>query len=129
VTIPRSDWDLCRRYKATLIQRIEDVKLCTSDGKRVRDKKNQCVGELAGKTFEARRCALELEPTKAALVLARDKIKRRKPATFWASVGTLAASLAWASVELFAGERPELVKMAVPIATGLAGGVLLLFTW
>ena len=106
VTIPSTDWTLCRQYKETLKARISDLNSCTTQGIDARTRKDQCVGELSGKRTELRECRLEANGYQLRAELLED----RSPWFFWLSVGAFTASTILLSVETLGGS-PELHKV------------------
>jgi hypothetical protein len=127
VTIPEEDWILCQRYKSTLETRTKKLKTCGEQGIEVRRKRDQCVGELSGKTSGLKECSEVSSSYRLELELLKEGNRTRRSASFWISVGAGIVSTGVIALELFGGDSPEVSKL---VATGSALAFsIALFAW
>ena len=129
VTIPTSDWSLCKQYKATLEQRVQDLTQCAQDGIAVRTAKDQCVGELKARQADNAFCQSDLIAEKARTAVLEEKRDSAKGWLFWASGGALAASGGALLVEVLAGDRPETEKAIALGSVAALSSALLVFNF
>jgi hypothetical protein len=129
VTIPDSDWTLCKRYKVTLEKRSKDLKDCASQGISVRQKRDQCVGELSGRITDGKVCARSLGEYKLKAELLEVERSERKSGMFWASVGAGLLSVGALALEVFGGESPEVSKLVTLCSATVFSAALIIWTF